>query len=169
MRKSILIPLLIVIVLVAVVLISNLFLFPIKYRDTVSKYADMYNLDIVLIHSVINVESGYDKDSVSSAGAVGLMQILPSTANDIAHRINIDTYDLKDIDTNIHFGCYYLRYLLDMYDNNLTYALMAYNAGLGTVNEWISEGYTLENIPYDETKTYIKRIDFNQKIYSIRL
>ena len=100
---------------------------------------------------------------------MGLMQLLPSTANDIANRLNILEYDIFDPNTNIMFGCYYLRYLLDLYNQNIDYAIMAYNAGLGTVNDWLKNNILDDNIPYKETKDYIKKIKFNMKIYNIKL
>lgn len=128
----------------------------------------MYNLEPSLVCSVINVESRYNPNSVSKAGAIGLMQLLPTTANDIATKLNMSDYDLYDIDTNIHFGCYYLRYLFDIYSNQKM-TLVAYNAGLGTLNTWLIRDPDLENIPYKETKDYLKKINFNEKIYKIKL
>lgn len=129
----------------------------------------MYNLEPSLICSVINVESRYNPKSVSKAGAIGLMQLLPTTATDIATNLNISNYDLYDIDTNIYFGCYYLRYLFDLYDGDQKMTLVAYNAGLGTLNTWLIKDPNLENIPYKETENYLKKINFNEKIYKIKL
>lgn len=158
----------IVLLLTLFLMIMTTFLCPIKYFKTIKKYSSMYNLEPSLVCSVINVESRYNPNSVSKAGAIGLMQLLPTTANDIAIKLNISDYDLYDIDTNIHFGCYYLRYLFNLYGNQKM-TLVAYNAGLGTLNSWLTSDPNLENIPYQETKNYLKKINFNEKIYKIKL
>lgn len=169
MRKSILVPSIIVLLLTLFLMILTTFLCPIKYFKTIKKYSNMYNLEPSLICSVINVESRYNPKSVSKAGAIGLMQLLPTTATDIATNLNISNYDLYDIDTNIYFGCYYLRYLFDLYDGDQKMTLVAYNAGLGTLNTWLIKDPNLENIPYKETENYLKKINFNEKIYKIKL
>lgn len=143
--------------------------YPVKYENVIDKYSKEFNLDKSLVYSTINVESSFKPNSVSKSNAMGLMQILPTTANEIANKLNITNYDILDVDTNIHFGCYYLRYLLNLYDQNLTNTLMAYNAGLGTVNNWLQNNISINNIPYTETKNYVKKIIFNQKIYNFKI
>lgn len=163
------------IVLVGVIcLVVILFfaMFPRKYNDLIDKYANEYNLDKYLIASVINIESGYDSNSVSKAGAMGLMQILPSTAFDIAGRIGIEIEknDLFDEEINIHLGAFYLRYLLDLFDGNIDNTLSAYNWGLSNVKNWINEGNiddtgTITNIPVSETSNYLKKFKANKFVY----
>ena len=163
------------IVLVGVIcLVVILFfaMFPRKYNDLIDKYANEYNLDKYLIASVINIESGYDSNSVSKAGAMGLMQILPSTAFDIAGRIGIEIEknDLFDEEINIQLGAFYLRYLLDLFDGNIDNTLSAYNWGLSNVKNWINEGNiddtgTITNIPVSETSNYLKKFKANKFVY----
>ena len=169
MKKSILIPLLILILLMAVIGIIYTTYFPLKYSDIVDKYCKIYNLSPSLVYSTINVESGFNPNTVSKAQAIGLMQILPTTAEDIASRLEIAEYDLYSPETNIQFGCYYLRYLIDMYSGDIDTAIVAYNAGLGTVNEWRNQNILPDNIPFKETRDYIKKIKFNQRMYSTKL
>lgn len=170
-----LISLLIVFVFFAILMFTFLVVrFPSKYITEIETYSSKYNLDVVLIQSVIKVESGYDKDVISNQGAIGLMQILPSTASEIASKLNFKEFDkemLKIPQINIEFGCFYLRYLIDYYSGNLTNALCAYNAGLNNVNQWLNEkdysknGIELNQIPFKETNEYIKRINFAKKVY----
>lgn len=169
MKKSIAILLTIIIVVVAVSYIILQNHYPIKYSNIIDKYSYLYHLDKSLVYSTINVESSFKCDSVSKSNAMGLMQLLPTTADDVANRLNIIKYDIFDPDTNIMFGCYYLRYLLDIYDQNIDYTIMAYNAGLGTVNSWLKNDILDNEIPYKETRDYLKKIKFNMKIYNIKL
>lgn len=141
-------------------------IFPIKYKDTIVKYTKQYNLQPELISSLIYAESGFNKDAISGAGAVGLMQVLPSTATEIAEKIDKTEYDLHNPNDNIEFGCYYLNYLLEYYKGDVVYALCAYNAGLNNVSYWNFNG-DIEKIPIKQTKNYVKKILKNQKIYEL--
>jgi len=173
MRKFIAISLITIIVLIATIFIAICFLYPLKYKDIIDEYSEEFNLDRYAIYSVINIESNYDKKALSKAGAIGLMQLLPSTAADVANRLNIqEEINLYDEKINIRLGCYYLSYLLDMYDNNMTNALCAYNWGLTNVNNWLQlgnkdESGTITNIPVEETKNHIKKFERNYKIYKL--
>ena len=147
-------------------------LFPRKYEQYINVYADQYGLDRYLVASVINVESGYDSKAISHAGAVGLMQILPTTADDIVDRLHveIDKRDLFDVETNIHLGCFYLSYLLEIFDGNVINTLCAYNWGLNNVRGWIEKGNcdsegTITNIPVAETRNYLKKFKINKFVY----
>ncbi|MGN0961452.1 MAG: lytic transglycosylase domain-containing protein [Christensenellales bacterium] len=147
-------------------------LFPKKLTNEISSIASKYNLPESMIASVINIESGYDENAVSEAGAIGLMQILPSTAEDCAKRMNIEFVesDLYNKEINIEIGCYYLRYLLNMFDGNITNVLCAYNWGLGNVKNWIENGNvdnngTITNIPVKETSDYLKKYSINNFVY----
>ncbi|MBN1521593.1 MAG: lytic transglycosylase domain-containing protein [Candidatus Aureabacteria bacterium] len=151
-------------------LVSNLF-FPEEYRGIVKKYSSQYDLDPLLVSAVIYVESHYDPSVVSNKGAVGLMQVLPSTAETVARREgsqNAAVDDLKNPEFNIKIGCSYLRYLLDRHDNSVPAALAAYNAGGANVNKWVSAGEgenfqkVLEDYGFKETKNYVENV---QKIY----
>lgn len=147
-------------------------LFPKRYADYISLYSDQYGVDRYIVASVINVESGYDSNAVSNAGAMGLMQILPTTAQDVADRldITIEENDLFDVDTNIKIGCYYLSYLLKMFDGNIVNSLCAYNWGLNNVKNWINDGNidesgSITNIPVKETRDYIKKYNVSSFVY----
>ena len=138
-------------------------IYPTYYKNQVIQSAKNYHLNANLIFAFIKVESDFDKKAVSDAGAVGLMQILPSTADYIAKKIKIDEYDLFDEKINIEFGCYYLRYLIDKFEL-LDTAICAYNAGEGNVINWLKnkeysqDGKVLKTIPFKETREYIKKI-----------
>ena len=159
----------------AIALIAILFVvfrYPTKYKSIIDKYSVEYGVDNSLVASVINIESNYDKNSVSSVGAVGLMQLMPSTAYDVAKRLNlkIEYGDLFDENINIRLGTYYLRYLLDMFDGNEINALSAYNWGLSNVKMWMSYGNInkfgeIENLPVKETENYLKKYKISKFMY----
>lgn len=147
--------------------------FPIKYENLINVNAQKYNLEPYVIASVINVESSFKKDAKSNAGAVGLMQILPSTASYVSSIYNINYSNSSDLfspEINIEVGCAYLRYLLNKF-NNLETTIASYNAGETVVRSWLNnEEYSINkksliNIPYTETKNYINKINKNIKIY----
>lgn len=169
MRKSIKSILKVIIFIIAAMIIYRIYIipkviYPTKYIEYVDKYAAEYNLKKAIVFAVIKAESGFNENNRSKTGARGLMQIMPETGKWAAEIIEIENYSddmLYDPDTNIHIGCWYLRYLLDMYEENLSTALAAYNAGCGTVNKWLedkkysSDGHTLDNVPYAETDGYV--------------
>jgi soluble lytic murein transglycosylase len=166
MKKVILISSIAIFLTISTCTILYIFLFPLKYKNQIETYSQKYNLPPSLIASIVNVESGYNKNATSKANAKGLMQLLDSTADEIALKLNYTNYDIFNIETNIEFGCYYLSYLLTLYDNDLKLALCAYNAGLTNVNSWIkNDDYynskTLVKIPFKETENYIKKIKIN--------
>ncbi len=143
--------------------------YPTPYRTSVQKSG----LDRALVYSVIKAESKFNKKAISRAGAVGLMQILPQTAQFVCEREKID-YDenrLIEGEYNILLGSKYLQYLLERF-TALETVLAAYNAGEGTVSEWLRDekysrdGITLNHIPYPETKKYVKKVIKFIKIYS---
>jgi len=137
-----------------------------NYEDEVQRYSNMYGTDIYLIHSIIKAESGGRADAVSDAGAIGLMQIMPSTAEWIAEELDIENFkaeDLKNPETNIRMGTFYLKYLSGKFSGDWIFA--AYNAGEGTVRSWQAQGITIENIPYPETARYIEKVNNNIKEY----
>ncbi|WP_408631048.1 lytic transglycosylase domain-containing protein [Lutispora thermophila] len=155
-------------------------LYPMKYEDTISKYAVEYGLDIYLIAAIIKVESNFDTLARSNKGALGLMQIKASTGKWIGEKLGINDFEeemLYQPEMNIKMGCWYLNYLLKYYDGNIQLALAAYNGGLGNVNKWLKDercsedGVSLKYIPFEETSTYIKKIskayNIYKRIYSI--
>lgn len=142
------------------------FMYPVKFSEQVNRYCEEYELDKKLIYSVIKAESGFDESNRSHTGARGLMQIMPETGEWAAKTMGLNEYsseNLYEADTNIHIGCWYIRYLIDMYNGNTITALAAYNAGHGNVSKWLkdsqysSDGITLDSIPYAETRGYIEK------------
>jgi len=134
---------------------------PLRHEDVIRQQAAAKRLDPALIAGVIYAESKFT-DATSPAGAQGLMQITPQTAEHIARLSGATTFELADLsnpDINIRYGAYYLRYLLDRYDGNLVLALAAYNGGPGNVDRWLAEGRTrVRDIPFPETREYVKRV-----------
>jgi len=151
---------------------------PIKYEAEVEKYSAEYGLDKYFVYAVICAESGFDKDAQSSAGAKGLMQIMPETAKWLKnkYKMDIDAENLFDAETNIHIGCQYLKYLSGRFNDDKDLILAAYNGGEGNVRKWLnnslysSDGKTLTKIPFKETANYVERVstyyDLYKKIYS---
>jgi soluble lytic murein transglycosylase len=147
-------------------------LYPLQHQDAIREAAARHDVDPALIAAVIYQESGYREKVVSERGAVGLMQVRPETAEEIARRTggeSFETADLKDPAINIRYGTEQLRHLLEVYDDDLTAALAAYHAGMGNVDEWLAEtgGGDLEpaEIPYDDTRAYVGRVVKLQDIY----
>ena len=151
-------------VLIIIFIIFIRLIYPIKYRDLIVKYSVEYDIAPEIISALINTESSFNKDAVSDAGAKGLMQVLPSTADEIGQKLDKTDYNLSDPNTNIQFGCYYLRYLLDYYSNDYIYALCAYNAGINNVKHWNFNG-DIETIPVKQTKNYVKKIVKSIQVY----
>ncbi len=137
--------------------------YPRKYESIIREYSQSNNVEYELIQSVIWTESKFKKDAVSRAGAIGLMQLMPATAEWCASLCGV-TYDEKKLtepDYNIRLGTFYLKYLLDMFDAKD--AVAAYNAGQGNVSKWLSQG--LNEYPFKETRDYVHRVFSAKKIY----
>lgn len=100
-----------------------------RISELIVTYAERYELNIEVVANVIKVESHFRPNVVSEAGAVGIMQIMPNTGKALASELGITDYSLYDMETNIHFGTYYLSKLLDKYENDQHQALTAYNRG----------------------------------------
>jgi peptidoglycan lytic transglycosylase len=133
---------------------------PLRHEDVIRQQAADKNLDPALVAAVIYRESKF-RDVTSKAGAKGLMQILPSTAQFIAHRsggTQFEVRDLADPQINISYGSWYLRYLLDRYDGNVVAAVAAYNAGHQHVDEWGGSNLTLADIRFAETQDYARDV-----------
>lgn len=149
-------------------------IYPTKYSEFVEKYAEENGLDKYLVYAIIKAESNFDPDVTSSSDARGLMQLMEETAverSNIIDDTTVETYDLYDPETNIRLGTSYFSYLLGIYDGNTVLALIAYNAGLGNVQQWIqdgiikSDGSDIENIPYKETSNYVRKILRDYQMY----
>ena len=146
---------------------------PLRHAATIRQQARAKRLDPTLVAGVIYAESKFS-DATSSAGALGLMQLLPSTAHFIAQRSGgtaFTTADLSTPDVNIAYGSWYLRYLLDRYGNSEVLALAAYNGGETNVNRWLATArargtsFRLADIPFAETRAYVARVLDAQRRY----
>lgn len=138
----------------------------VEYEDLIRAYAAKNDIPPAYVASVIMAESSYRPEAVSSVNAQGLMQILPSTAEWIAGKLD-ETYvegSLFDPETNIRYGCWYLGFLMHRYDGDMRCSSSAYHAGQGTVDKWLADpnysadGKTLDVIGYDSTNTYVNRV-----------
>ncbi|MDR2426628.1 MAG: lytic transglycosylase domain-containing protein [Endomicrobium sp.] len=135
------------------------------YYNEVRAASLLFNVDPILIESVMKRESNMNPEAISNKGAVGLMQIMPKTALEISEHIIFGDYNenkLTDPSINIMFGAYYLSKLLDYYNNNLILALAAYNAGIGNVDKWLEKDPDIakkfSKIPFKETRKHVKAI-----------
>jgi soluble lytic murein transglycosylase len=134
---------------------------PLRHDDIIRQQAAEKGLDPALIAAVINAESGFDPHARSSAGARGLMQVTPETAQAIADESGGVTFEVGDLDDpqiNISYGAYHLRELLDSYGGNEIAALAAYNAGSGNVDEWGGASIGLDQIRFPETRAYVENV-----------
>ena len=147
-------------------------IYKIDYSEYVEKYSREYDVDKYLIYATIKAESNFNQYAKSSQGALGLMQLLYSTAEEIAPKagINVTENSIYDAEININLGTKLLSLLLKKYENT-GLALAAYNAGSGNVDNWInkgiinSDGTDLENIPFTETNNYVRKILRDYEIY----
>jgi soluble lytic murein transglycosylase len=139
---------------------------PLRHDDIIRQQAADKDLDPALIAAVIYEESRF-RDQTSHAGARGLMQITPETADAIAQHSGGTRFkqsDLADPQINIAYGSYYLRLLMDHYGGNETLAIAAYNAGMGNVDRWVNEvggpdAFDHANdIPFPETRAYVDNV-----------
>lgn len=150
-------------------------MYPKKYSEYVELYAKQYEVNSLLVYAIIQAESNFRADSNSKSGAIGLMQVMLSTAKETAEEIediqSVSVEDLYNPQSNIQLGVKYFSLLLKKYQNNIPLALAAYNAGMGNVDRWIEEGIlkadgtNIENIPYRETNQYVRKIVNSFQIY----
>lgn len=148
-----------------------------KYENLVVIYSEKYQVDSDLIFALIKAESNFNSSAVSGKGAKGLMQLMEETAKDVSKKTDLKIEPdeigekLLQADVNIELGTKYISILLEKY-NNTAIALTAYNAGIGTVDNWIEKGVIkkdgedIQNIPYKETNNYVRKILRDYKIYS---
>ena len=148
--------------------------FPCKYSEYVEQYSKEYDVDDALVYAVIKNESGFDEEAVSRVGARGLMQITSDTFDWAKFRMteedNAIYDDLFYPQVNIKYGTFILSLLLQEFGTPEV-ALAAYHAGWGNVKEWLSDealssdGYNLDNIPFDTTDWYVKKIIKDREVY----
>lgn len=148
-----------------------LLLYPQDFSEEVNAACAEFEMDDYVMYALIRTESFFEVQAQSHAGAVGLTQLMESTAADCAARLKVQNYDLNDSATNIRFGTYYLSNLMSRLDGSKILALFAYNAGLTNVRRWIrtskiqfdtqgkiSSDLFLETLPFAETRDYGRRV-----------
>lgn len=185
MKKSKKIVIILIIFLILLIIIFGFFkiqnrilemIYPRNYNNFVELYSQEYQVDENLVYALIKAESNFNPEAISGKDAKGLMQLVSSTAYDVAKRLGLNLTEeeveekLLNVDLNINLGTKYISMLLEKYEN-IELALTAYNAGIGTVDKWIeegtikSDGSDVENIPYKETNQYVRKILRDYKIY----
>ncbi len=166
MNKFIPVVVLVFVALIVIWLLLFNVCFPIKYQQEILSASQIYEVNPVLIASVINAESSFDKNKVSPKQAIGLMQLLPSTAKSLTN----EKIDLYNPTTNIMLGVKYLAYLIKKF-NDVDTALFAYNAGEGNVARWLNQQKTdkLTFCPFKETNAYVNKIKKSLKYYRGRI
>ena len=137
-----------------------------RYASIVQSNADRYGLEPCEIFAIIEVESGFNPIAKSEAGALGLMQIMPTTGKWIASELGLEYSDelLKDPEKNVRMGCFYLSYLYSKFNDSL-FAYAAYNAGETVVFKWIEQNISSDDIPYAETRAYVRKVVKRKNYY----
>lgn len=153
----------------------NNYFYPIRYRKEIVETSTQTKVESGMLASVINVESHYNPKAISNKGAVGLMQIVPSTAKWICDINGLSYSDemLQNPGDNIKIGGLYLSYLSSIFEDKRV-VICAYNAGQGNVSSWLKnkeysfDGKTLSKIPFRETENYVKMVFKNYQYYKKR-
>lgn len=147
-------------------------MYPNEYESHIDLYSNTYNFSGEMLSGIIRTESAFTSDIVSFAGAVGLSQLMPETAEEQARKLKIDPLDLTDPETNIHIGSSYIKWISDRpWTENMSEVLIAYNAGGGNLRKWkrIYPAYRdelfVELIPYKETRNYVRKVLTSSVIY----
>ncbi len=149
-------------------------IYPLHYREIIAHVAERYGLDPFLVAAVVKAESGYDPAALSPAGAVGLMQLMPDTAEwvtSLGSWQGSPEPELTDPADNLELGTCYLEFLTGSFGGEIRPALAAYNAGQGVVGEWVEaaggeEEFELTDIPYPETRAFVERVEHYRELYS---
>ncbi|HKS25084.1 MAG TPA: lytic transglycosylase domain-containing protein [Thermoanaerobaculia bacterium] len=148
--------------------------YPIKYESAIRKYAKKNGLDPHLVMGLIHQESFYNPRTKSSAGAIGLMQLMPATGKELGARVfrRFDVGQLTNPEVNIELGTMHFRYLVDLLGGKTELAIASYNAGQGNVLKWRRGAPSkpmdefLESIPFAETRNYVKRVTMLSAAYA---
>jgi peptidoglycan lytic transglycosylase len=149
-------------------------IYPLRYSSEIGAAARRNGLNPALVAAVVYKESGFDAATTSPQGAVGLMQVLPSTAEEIARKSGGREFVLRDLQrpgVNVLYGSYYLRRLLDSYQGSELEAIAAYNAGQTNVDRWAAAAraagrpFDVRAIPYGETRDYVAEVERLRAIY----
>lgn len=151
--------------------------FPKCYENLITNYAEQNRIEPAVFFALVRSESFFDADVTSSAGAIGLCQLMKFTAEDVARRLHITEYDLNDPETNIKFGTWYLGNLISRLEGNYLDAFFSYNAGISRVRKWkqssahgfglsdLPEDLFLESLPYAETREYGRKLVSATEMY----
>ena len=150
--------------------VPNGFTYPTEYEEYVIKYSEEFEVDPVLVFSVIKVESNFQPNATSSVGARGLMQLMEDAYDWVKFRLDDDSEsydDMYDPQTNIKYGAYYLSFLMKRYDNSIDLTAAAYHCGMGQGDSWLEDGtisaenFDVNDIPpeNDQTSHYVNKIN----------
>jgi soluble lytic murein transglycosylase-like protein/TolA-binding protein len=148
--------------------------YPVYYEDTIRERALEYEIDPLLVLAMIREESRFNSWNESVAGARGLMQIIFSTGEWIAQKLNLEDFNdemLFDPEVNIDLGCWYINYLNERFFNDPILVISGYNAGPGTTSKWLKQydrsdlDNFVENVPYSETREHIKKVTKSYQMY----
>ncbi len=137
-------------------------IYPLLFKEEIISVSKEFELDALVVFSVVKIESDFNSFAVSNKNAKGLMQLTDSTAKFMADNLKIKQYDLFNEMDNLRLGCAYLRYLSDKF-NDIEIVVCAYNAGEGNVKNWLKnqnysvDGKALNEIPFEETKNYLQK------------
>lgn len=151
--------------------------FPMPHKHAVVQRAGQVGVDPAYVYGLIRQESRFIMDAQSNVGAAGLMQVMPATARWTARKIGMNGFKpmhINDRDTNIAIGTSYLKLVLDAFDGSLPLAAAAYNAGPGRVRSWLDQtperaidaAIWTENVPFPETRDYVKKVLANATNYA---
>lgn len=149
--------------------------YPFEHQELVYHYAQENNLDPLLVAAVIKTESNFQANAMSPKGARGLMQIMPDTAAWIAQQTGYGNLDLEKLfipEISIRLGTWYLADLFEQFQGDQVLVIASYNAGRGNVKNWLTsqhwtgEHKTIDQIPFAETRQYIRRALWNYKVYN---
>ena len=139
---------------------------PVTYNKILLRNSEEFKIDPLLVAAIIKSESAFNPIAESDKGAMGLMQLMPATAETLAHEINLDYVNAEDLynpEINIHLGCYYLVKLLKRYNGSLVFALAAYNAGIVKADEWRKTyrgdpSRAVGSISFPATQKFVKEV-----------
>ncbi len=151
--------------------------FPLNYRQQVDRQAKDHGLESAWIYAIVRQESAFSIDARSQAGAIGLMQLMPSTAKEVASKVKNQSFKTNDLfqpEINIELGASYLKQIYRQLQENPILATAAYNAGPSRVIKWLPEepqatDVWIETVPFSETREYLKRVLAYTLIYNHRL
>lgn len=150
-------------------------IYPIHYQDDIRASASNYGLEPHLVAAVIRAESNFETGRESHKGALGLMQLMPTTADWVVEKAGFEAVDEEILkhraDVSIEMGSWYLSSLKEQFDQNVFVAVAAYNAGPGNVRKWLDEGRwdgeleTVDDIPFGETRRYVQKVIYYYNKY----